>query len=97
MTPMTLEIAMFDITAGEEEAFIDAYRRARHLVDETDGCREARMTRGVESPSRLVLLVEWGSVAAHQAFRDGDGFGEWRSVIGPHFARPRAVEHFGDV
>jgi heme-degrading monooxygenase HmoA len=97
MTPMTLEIAMFDITAGEEEAFIDAYRRARHLVDETDGCRGARMTRGVESPSRFVLLVEWDSVAAHQAFRDGDGFREWRSIIGPHFAGPPAVEHFEDV
>lgn len=94
---MTLEIAIFDITEGEEEAFIDAYQRARHLVDETDGCREARMTRGVESPSRFVLLVEWDSVASHQAFRDGEGFREWRGHIGPHFAAPPVVEHFEDV
>lgn len=94
---MTLEIGFVDITRGEEEAFADAYRRARHLVADSEGCRSVRMTRGVESPSRFVLLVEWDSLASHRAFRKGERFGEWRGHIGPYFAGPPVVEHFEDV
>ena len=56
------------------------------------------MTRGVESPSRFVLLVEWDSVRAHQDnFRASERFVEWRALIGPYFADPPVVEHFEDV
>ncbi len=94
---MTLEIAIFDITAGDEDAFAAAYGRARQLLLAADGCRTVRMTRGVESPSRFVLLVEWDSVEAHNRFRASDDFGRWRGFISPHFATPPVVEHFDNV
>jgi quinol monooxygenase YgiN len=56
------------------------------------------MTRGVESPSRFVLLVEWDSVEAHlQNFRSTGRFTAWRAAIGPFFAEPPHVEHFTDI
>ena len=94
---MVLEVAIFDITPGSEEAFAAAYREGRALVEQTPGFRTIRMTRGVETPTRFVLLVEWDSVAAHEGFRSGEGFGRWRALIGPHFAGPPVVEHFEDV
>ena len=57
-----------------------------------------RLTRGVESPSRFVLLVDWDSVEAHEGnFRASDRFGRWRAAIGPHFARPPQVGHYVDI
>jgi heme-degrading monooxygenase HmoA len=92
------EIAVLEITPGAEDAFTQAYRSVRHVVAETDGCRSMRMTRGVESPSRFLLLVEWDSVEAHELnFRATDRFGRWRAAIGPHFARPPQVEHYVDI
>jgi heme-degrading monooxygenase HmoA len=92
------EIAVLEITPGSEDAFADAYREVRREVAETDGCRPVRMTRGVESPSRFVLLVEWDSVEAHEHnFRASDRFGRWPAAIGPHFARPPQVEHYVDI
>jgi len=92
------EIAVLEITPGSEEAFADEYRKVRHEVAETEGCRSVRLTRGVESPSRFVLLVEWDSVEAHEGnFRAGDRFVRWRAAIGPHFARPPEVEHYVDI
>jgi heme-degrading monooxygenase HmoA len=44
-----------------------------------------------------VLLVEWESVQAHQAFRDSDRFAIWRGGIGQYFAQPPHVEHFINV
>ncbi len=94
---MVLEVAQFSITPGNEEAFAAAYAEAVPLISGTPGFRSARMVRGIESPSRFVLLVEWDSVGAHDAFRSGDAFGQWRALIGPHFAGPPEVEHFFDL
>jgi heme-degrading monooxygenase HmoA len=95
---MVLEVALIDITPGQEDAFAAAYAQARPLVAGTPGCRSVRMTRGVESPARFVLLVEWDSVEAHvNNFRASERFGQWRAIIGPYFANPPTVEHFTDV
>jgi len=95
---MVLEVALIDITPGEEDAFAAAYRQAHSVLAGTPGCRTIRMTRGIESPSRFVLLVEWDSVDAHlDNFRATERFGQWRGLIGPYFAAPPVVEHFTDV
>ena len=98
LSRMVVEIAQFDINTGQEEDFAAAYRKARPLLAGTPGCRSVRMTRGVETSTRFVLLVEWDSVEAHEVnFRQSPRFGEWRQLIGPFFASPPTVEHFTDV
>jgi len=95
---MVLEVALIDVTPGSEDAFAAAYAKGRTLLAGTPGCRSVRMTRGVETPDRFVLLVEWDSVEAHLAnFRDSERFPQWRALIGPYFAQPPRVEHFTDV
>jgi heme-degrading monooxygenase HmoA len=93
---MVLEVALFDVT--DPAQFEQAYLGVRSLIVNSEGCRSVRMTHGVESPERFVLLVEWDSVEAHeQNFRQTDLFGQWRAAIGPWFAHPPLVEHFTDV
>jgi heme-degrading monooxygenase HmoA len=95
---MVLEVALIDITPGSEDAFAAAYQDARPILATTPGCRSVRMTRGVESPSRFVLLVEWDSLEAHlENFRDSERFLQWRARIGEFFAKPPLVEHYLDV
>ena len=94
---MVLEVALIDVTPGAQEQFEAAYAEGRALVARSQGCRSIRMTRGIESPARFVLLVEWDSVEAHEGFRSSERFGQWRALVGPHFAGPPVVEHFTDV
>lgn len=94
---MVLEVALIDVTPGSEQAFRDAYAEARATIAGAEGVGEIRMTQGIETPTRFVLLVGWDSVEAHDAFRASPAFGEWRALIGPHFAGPPHVEHFADV
>src|SRR3712207_5846701 len=95
---MVLEVALIDVTAGQEEAFAAAYAKGHSVVASTPGCRSVRMTRGIESPSRFVLLVEWDSVEAHvRNFRETERFTRWRAAISEFFAAPPVVEHYGDV
>ena len=93
---MVLEVALIDVT--DADAFEAAYRDVRPVLARTPGCRSVRMTRGIESPGRFVLLVEWDSVEAHERnFRGTESFRTWRAAIGPFFAGPPRVEHFDDV
>jgi heme-degrading monooxygenase HmoA len=94
---MVLEVALIDVTPGQEDAFAAAYLEARQQIERAGGSRSIRMTRGIETPDRFVLLVEWDSVEAHDQFRASEGFTIWRGLIGPHFANPPRVEHFTDV
>ena len=95
---MVLEVALINVVPGQEDEFAAAYRTARTVLAGTEGCRSVRMTRGVESPSRFVLLVEWDSVEAHlDNFRATERFTTWRGHIGPYFDGAPVVEHFLDV
>ncbi|WP_432828349.1 antibiotic biosynthesis monooxygenase family protein [Dactylosporangium sp. CA-092794] len=95
---MVLEVALIDVLEGREDEFAAAYRKAQEILVTTPGCRSVRMTRGVESPSRFVLLVEWDSVEAHlDNFRATERFGQWRGLIGPYFDGAPRVEHFTDL
>jgi heme-degrading monooxygenase HmoA len=95
---MVLEIADIHVRPGAEHSFEQAYLAARALINGTPGCRTVRMTQGIESPTRFVLLVEWDSVEAHERnFRATERFTQWRAAIGSFFTAPPHVEHFVDV
>lgn len=95
---MIWEIATFDITPGAEDAFRAAFQQAAPLLSQTPGFDSMQMTQGIETPNRFVLLVRWGSVAAHlENFRGSERFAQWRALLGPHFASPPHVEHYTDV
>jgi heme-degrading monooxygenase HmoA len=94
---MVLEVALIDVTPGSEDAFEKGYRDVKNALTRSPGLLSIRMTHGVETPTRFVLLVEWESVDAHQAFRNSDRFAIWRGGIGPYFAQAPHVEHFADI
>lgn len=94
---MVLEVARFTVTPGSEAAFAAAFAEAVPLLADAPGCRSTRMLRGIESPSRFTLLVEWESLAAHQGFRSSQRFPAWRALIGPHFVEAPEVEHWSDL
>ena len=98
MAGVVLEIADFAVLPGKEDEFVAAVRDGLAYVADTPGFRSARVTCGVESPSRFVLLIEWDSLEAHTVgFRGSENFTRWRSIVGPFFVGPPRVEHFGDV
>jgi heme-degrading monooxygenase HmoA len=95
---MVLEVADIAVLPGQEDAFAEAYREAVAHLRASPGFGSARMTRGIESPSRFVLLVEWDDLESHTVgFRESERFTRWRALIGPYFDGAPRVEHFTDV
>jgi heme-degrading monooxygenase HmoA len=94
---MVLEVALIDVLPGSVDAFPADFQSVKTALTDSPGALSCRMTNGIESPTRFVLLVEWESLDAHQSFRDSERYAIWRGGIGPHFAQPPYVEHFADL
>jgi heme-degrading monooxygenase HmoA len=62
---MTTEIAMIGIGPGREDAFVLPYPETNLILTCIPGCISARMTRGIESPSRFVGIIEWEFLETH--------------------------------
>jgi heme-degrading monooxygenase HmoA len=92
------ELVDLQIEDGSESDFIAAYQGVVEVLKSTYGCRSVRLTRGVESPSHFVLLVEWDSLEAHRKnFRETDRVIKWRAALNGFFAREARMEHFMDI
>jgi heme-degrading monooxygenase HmoA len=95
---MVLERAQFRITPGREDEFEQAFAQAGLLLARSHGFLSATLSRGIESPSTYLLLVEWETLEDHTVgFRESPAFGEWRGLIGHLFDGAPDVEHFAQV
>lgn len=93
---MILEVADIRIRPGEQAAFEEAIQRGLDTVaSRATGFIRASVRRGIESPERYLLHIEWQTLEDHTVgFRQGPLFPEWRAIVGPFFAAPPSVEHF---
>ncbi len=95
---MTLEHALITIRPDAHEQFEAALTEARTVISSAPGFRSLRLHRGVESPDRYLLLVEWETLEDHTVgFRESPAFAEWRSLIGPFFESQPEVDHYEPV
>ena len=92
---MILEHAIVDIPSGQQDAFEAAFAEAKTVLAGASGCRSISLRRGIESPSRYLLLVEWDALDDHMiGFRESERFTQWRALIGPFFDGPPSVDHY---
>jgi heme-degrading monooxygenase HmoA len=91
---MVTERVELTVTAGRETEFERQFAVTGQLIRAAQGCQALTLARGVENPSKYLLLVEWQSVADHQAFTQTDGIVQFRDLLGPFFAAKPAMEHF---
>ena len=95
---MVLERADIRVTPGQEGDFERRLGQARLVISASQGFRSLTLSRGVESPSLYLLLVEWETLEDHTVgFRESPAFGEWRGLLGPSFDGAPEVEHFVPV
>jgi heme-degrading monooxygenase HmoA len=94
---MILEIADIRIAPGQQAAFEEAIERGlATVISQAKGMRGYKVDKGIESPERYVLQITWDTLEDHTVtFRQGPLFAQWRAIVGPYFAGPPLVEHFG--
>jgi heme-degrading monooxygenase HmoA len=93
---MILELAEITIRPGEQQSFEAAIALGiGTVISRATGFRRASVHKGIESPERYVLQIEWDTLENHTVdFRGSPAFAQWRAIVGPFFAQPPRVEHF---
>lgn len=93
---MILEVADIRILPGQQAPFEAAIRQGvATVISQSPGFLRYQLQRGIESPERFLLLIEWATLENHTVdFRGGPLFAQWRAIVGPFFAEPPKVEHF---
>jgi heme-degrading monooxygenase HmoA len=94
---MVMERADISVIAGQETEFESVMERGCALLRGASGCTSVSLLRCVERPSRYSLLLEWNSIADHQAFTKTQNFQTFREIAGPFFSERPAMEHFEPI
>ena len=95
---MILERAIFAIKPGAAREFAAAFAKARPHIERAKGFRKLEIRPGIETLDSYLLLVWWDTVEDHmKGFRESAAFAEWRKHLGPFFAGPPSVEHYGET
>jgi heme-degrading monooxygenase HmoA len=95
---MIREHALLDVRQGQEESFERAFGAAKAIIASMPGFRSLTLDRGIEQPSRYLLLVEWDHIEDHiDGFRRSTEYEQWRQLL-HHFYDPfPVVEHYEPV
>jgi heme-degrading monooxygenase HmoA len=95
MGVMVLEHAVLEVLPGEEDAFEEAFDRAKSIIASSNGFRSLRLGRCVEASGRYLLLVEWDRLEDHtEGFRSSAMYEDWRRLL-HHFYEPfPTVDHY---
>jgi quinol monooxygenase YgiN len=90
-----LERVEIEVKAGEVDRFIEMMEcHGLNELRKAEGCLSLRMGRCFENPALFLALVEWDSVASHEAFLKTPEIEAFRALITPFFASAPRVEHF---
>jgi heme-degrading monooxygenase HmoA len=89
-----LEHAVLPVTSGREEEFETAMTAALPLIESAPDCFGAEVRRQHENGSIYLLLIRWGSVETHMAFRESDLFQQWRALTHIFYSEPPTVVHY---
>jgi len=92
---MILEVAILNVTPGQEQEFEVAFGRAQAIIASMPGYVSHQLHRCIEQGGRYLLLVNWETLEDHTVgFRESAKYQEWRLLL-HHFYDPfPQVQHY---
>ena len=93
---MDLEICMINAKDGNSAGLVKAMADGggTDALLSCPGCNKVTVLPGVENPGKVLLMIEWDSVAAHNAAKEAPGFGKFIAAASPFFGEGASMEHF---
>jgi heme-degrading monooxygenase HmoA len=91
---MVIERVELQLAPGREEEFLRIMKEHGEVFRNAQGCKSMKFGRGVENPSKGLLLLEWDAVESHVAFTKTKEFASFGTLAASLFNAPPVVEHF---
>ena len=96
---MIKEFAQVEVLPGKDGEFVAAVNLAvAEVLSTARGFIAFEIYKSFERENVYMFEIQWATLADHTiGFRESDLFPKWRAIIGPFFASPPQVEHWGLV
>jgi len=96
---MIKEFAQVEVLPGKDGEFVAAVNLAvAKVLSTARGFIAFEIYKSVERENVYMFEIQWATLVDHTiGFRESDLFPKWRAIIGPFFASPPQVEHWGIV
>ncbi|MEO5510743.1 MAG: antibiotic biosynthesis monooxygenase [Longimicrobiales bacterium] len=92
---MMTEIVRYNIPAGEEAAFEEAYEGAQRYLAASPHCLGYELLHSIDEPQRYILRIQWTSVDGHiNGFRKSPEFASFFAAVRPFFAAIEEMKHY---
>jgi quinol monooxygenase YgiN len=93
---MVVEIIRYNIAAGQEAAFLEAYGQAQAHLAASPHCLAYRLSRCLKHRDRFILTIHWDSAEGHMGgFRKSGHFPPFYALVAPFFGQIEEMEHYG--
>ena len=80
---MIYEVVISEVAPERRTEYIDAYKRAWRESN-PPGCQGVRMMACIEDPGRVITMISWDSVDAHERARTRPQHARFREVVTPY-------------
>jgi quinol monooxygenase YgiN len=87
------EIVVQTVDPARRDEYVDVYRKAFREANMA-GNHGGKICTSVEDPSRVVLVIEWDSVEAHEKHRGTPPHNAFREKITAFQTKPSDLQHF---
>ncbi len=96
---MIKEFSQVEVLPGRDGEFVAAVNLAvAKVLSTARGFIAFEIYKSVERENVYMFEIQWATLVDHTiGFRESDLFPKWRAIIGPFFASPPQVEHWGIV
>lgn len=89
---MIYEAVYITVDPERRDEFASVYQRAWNEAA-LEGSHNGKIMRCIEDPGKVVILIEWDSVAAHRKHRQTPRQNRFRAAIDP-FMKDWQVQHY---
>ncbi len=96
---MIKEFAQVEVLPAKDGEVVAAVNLAvAKVLSTARGFIAFEIYKSVERENVYMFEIQWATLVDHTiGFRESDLFPKWRAIIGPFFASPPQVEHWGTV
>ena len=90
---MVYEVVTQHVSPENRDEHVKTWRKAWQEAA-FEGAHDVKFLRCVEDPGKVVLLIEWDSVEAHQRHRGTPRHNDFRAASGVYSTAPAEVLHY---
>ncbi len=92
---MIVEYIRYHIDASQLSTFVEAYKQASSILDNSNFCLGYELSECEEENGRFIMRIEWTSTVDHLAgFRGSDAYQDFLHIVRPYIDKVKEMRHY---